>query len=258
MSLPAKNLTAAEGKTTLNRMKIDTADKNDPRSSNTDRKDFKSKWDFIRHFSRWHFDKWKKEPDPFQVFAHINTNWEQAVAELNFEIDVGHDNYVYKGAKGDGLIEADFLAWGYPETLVQYQRTYNIPDVCIRAASELKLLHPDIRIHRQMPGMVAPIHADAYCSHPAIHKNPELNVADMRRFIIQMTDWDWGQIWMFGNNPWVQWRAGDVVYFESREIVHCTANAGKEPRVSLIVTGWMTDETREMIEGPCRQVILKI
>lgn len=230
--------------------KIDLIDPSDSRATNADRSKFSSKWDYIRHFSRWHFDKWKKEPDPFKVFMRIEGDWQKELEALKYEIDVGLDNYVHKGGKGDGLIERDFIDWGYRPDMVQYQRTYEVPEIFVRVAEKLKLLHPDIRIHRQMPGMVAPIHADAYCSHPAIHENPTLNVAEMRRFIIQLTDWDWGQFWGFGNNPWVQWKAGDVVYFESREIVHCTANAGKSPRVSMIVTGWMTEETKKLIKGP--------
>ena len=233
---------------------IDLIEHTDPRATNASRRGFTSKWDYIKSFSRWHFDKWRKEPDPYKVFLRVEGDWVKDVAGLKYEIDVGLDNYVYKGQSGDGLIERDFREWGYRENMVQYQRTYDVPDSLRRVAEQLHLKHPDIRIHRQMPGMVAPIHADAYCSHPAIHEDPTLNVAELRRFIIQLTDWDWGHTWCFGNSAWLQWRAGDVVYFESRDVVHCTSNAGKEPRVSMIVTGWMTEKTKEMIAGPMQIV----
>lgn len=234
--------------------KIDLIAANDPRASNASRSGFSSKWEYIKSFSRWHFDKWKVEPPPFKVFMRVEGDWQSEVKKLEYEINVGLDNYVFKGQTGDGLIERDFREWGYREDMVQYDRTYNVPPQLMKIAEQLHLLHPDVRIHRQMPGRVAPIHADAYCSHPAIHEDPSLNVSELRRFIIQLTDWDWGHTWCFGNHAWLQWRAGDVVYFESRDVVHCTANAGKEPRVSMIVTGWMTDKTRELVEGNFRVV----
>lgn len=233
---------------------INLISKEDPRAHNASRKGFTSKWEYIKSFSRWHFDKWRKEPDPFKVFMRIEGDWIQEVNKINYEISVGLDNYVYNGQQGDGLIERDFREWGYREDMVQYQRSYQVPPGLMKVAEQLHLKHPDVRIHRQLPGMVAPIHADAYCSHPAIHEDPSLNVAELRRFIIQLSDWDWGHIWCFGNSSWVQWRAGDVVYFESRDVVHCTANAGKEPRVSMVVTGWLTDKTKALIEGDFRVV----
>ncbi len=236
--------------------KINLINKTDERATNSLRKNFTSKWEYIKSFSRWHFDKWKKEDPEYKVFMQIQGDWVKDVKTLEYEINVGLDNYVHKGQTGDGLIERDFREWGYKEDMVQYQRSYNVPPSLMRVAEQLHLLHPDVRIHRQIPGQVAPIHADAYCSHPAIHADPTLNVAELRRFIIQLSDWDWGHIWCFGNNAWLQWRAGDVVYFESRDIIHCTANAGKEPRISMIVTGWMTDKTRELIEGERKIVII--
>lgn len=228
---------------------IKLIDKNDSRATNSSRSSFSSKWEYIKSFSRWHFDKWRKEEPPFKVFMHIKGDWVKEVPKLNYEINVGLDNYVHKGQKGDGLIERDFREWGYREDMVQYQRSYEVPPALMKVAEQLHLAHPDVRIHRQMPGQVVPIHADAYCSHPAIHNDPSLNVAELRRFIIQLSDWDWGHVWCFGNSTWMQWHAGDVVYFESRDVIHCTANAGKEPRISMIVTGWMTDKTKELING---------
>jgi hypothetical protein len=227
-----------------------TSNQTDETSTNRSRKDFDSKWEYIKYFSQWHFDKWRTDEESYKNFMRVEGDWQEELQNLNFEICVGLDNYVFKGAKGDGLIEKDFLNWGYRSDMEQYDRTYQVPTIFSKVADQLCLKYPDIRIHRQRPGQVAPIHADAYCSHPAIDKDPSLNVSDMRRFIVQLSDWDWGHFWCFGNNPWVQWKAGDIVYFESRDIVHCTANAGKTPRYSLIVTGWMTDETKKLIDGP--------
>ena len=213
------------------------------------RGNFNSKWDYIKSISRWHFNPWRKETEAFKVFLNIRGDWQKELDELNYEIKVGISNYVHNGKTGDDLIEKDFLSWGYKKSMTQYDRTYQIPDKLMNIAEQLHLKHPDVRIHKENPGEVSPIHADMYCSHPAVAKDPSLDLSKMQRFVIQLTDWDWGHFWSFGNTPWVQWRAGDVASFHSRDIIHCAANAGRKPRITMIVTGWMTDKTKELIAG---------
>lgn len=225
-------------------------------SNNLSRKRFTSKWDYTKAISRWHFDKWKDETDAFKVFMRVEGDWREEIENLKYKIKVGTRNYGFGGKDHDEIIEKDFLEWGYTEAMTQYDRTYDLPEKFMRIADQLKLLHADVRVHRQMPGMVAPIHVDTFCSHPAMDKDPSLNVDDLRRFVIQLTDWDWGHFWSFGNMPWQQWKAGDCVYFESRDVIHCTANAGKEPRVTMIVTGWMSEETKKLVNGPFTKIKL--
>lgn len=226
-------------------------------ANNLHRKNFTSKWEYTQAISNWHFDPWKIEtPPPFKVFMRIEGDWKKWLQELEYEIKVSTLNYGFKGTDHDNIIENDFLNWGYSKEMIQYDRTYKVPQPLRRVGEQLHLKHPDIRIHRQMPGMVAPIHIDTYCSHPAMDKNPELDISDCRRFVIQLTDWDWGHFWSFGNSPWQQWKAGEVAYFESRDVIHCTANAGKSPRLTMTVTGWLTEKTRELVEGDFKVIHL--
>lgn len=226
-------------------------------TNNLTRRQFKSKWEYTQAISNWHFDpKQIENPPPFKVFLHIQGDWLQQLQALDFEISVGTLNYGFKGTDHDSIIENDFLAWGYSKELKQYDRTYRLPEIFHKIAAQLHLDHADVRVHRQRPGMVAPIHIDTYCSHPAMEKDPSLDVSECRRFIIQLSDWDFGHFWAFGNSPWQQWRAGECAYFESREVVHCTANAGKSPRYTMTVTGWMTDKTKALVEGPFKTVKL--
>jgi hypothetical protein len=43
------------------------------------------------------------------------------------------------------------------------------------------------------------------------------------------------------------WVAGDVTTFDWQNIPHATANASHHPRVTMQVTGIITDETREFL-----------
>jgi hypothetical protein len=217
--------------------------------NNLSRKNYQSKWDYTLAVSRWHFDKSRKSEIDYKVFLKVAGDWQRELEELQYEIKVATTNYGFKGTDHDGIIEKDFLEWGYQKDMVQYDRTYQLPLKFQRLGEALQLKHPDMRIHRQRPGMVAPIHIDTYCSHPAMEKDPSLDVSLLRRFVIQLTPWDWGHFWQFGNQSWTHWEAGDVAYFESRDVLHCTANAGKTDRVTMIVTGWMTEDTLAMVES---------
>jgi hypothetical protein len=224
-------------------------------ANNLSRKQFTSKWEYTKAVSQWHFDKSRRNEPDYKVFLKVRGDWQAALNELNYEIQVSTANYGFKGTDHDYIIESDFLEWGYPKNMLQYDRTYAVPERFQKIAQQLQLKHADVRIHRQRPGMVGPIHIDTFCSHPAMEKDPSLDVGLLRRFVIQLTPWDWGHFWQFGNQTWSHWQPGDVAYFESRDVLHSTANAGKQARVTMIVTGWMTDETIRMIERPEAAVI---
>jgi hypothetical protein len=98
------------------------------------------------------------------------------------------------------------------------------------------------RIHVQQPGEVWNLHID---------KLQKWNPNDWTRVLrvfIQLTDWQPGQFWEYGNYHWNQWRAGDVSTFDWHNIPHSTANAGYHPRVTFQLTGCVTDKTRDFLE----------
>jgi hypothetical protein len=97
------------------------------------------------------------------------------------------------------------------------------------------------RIHVQVPGQVWNLHLDK------LEKwNPE-NPDSVLRVQIQLTDWEPGQFWSYGNYHHSMWSAGDVTTFNWQHVPHATANAGLEPRVTLQVTGVQTERTRDFL-----------
>jgi hypothetical protein len=67
------------------------------------------------------------------------------------------------------------------------------------------------------------------------------------RYFVQLTDWQQGHFWSFGNHCWSNWFAGDVVTFDWWNVPHSTANAGHVPRATLQVTGIRTEKTTEFL-----------
>jgi hypothetical protein len=65
---------------------------------------------------------------------------------------------------------------------------------------------------------------------------------------VQLTDWQPGQFWEYGNHHWNQWRAGDVSTFDWANMPHSTANAGHHPRVTLQLTGVKTKKTEVFLK----------
>jgi hypothetical protein len=63
------------------------------------------------------------------------------------------------------------------------------------------------------------------------------------RYFIQLTDWQQGHFWSYGNYSWTAWRAGDVSTFDWINVPHATANAGHVPRATLQITGIKTTAT---------------
>jgi hypothetical protein len=64
------------------------------------------------------------------------------------------------------------------------------------------------RIHVQRPGEVWNLHIDK------LQKWCPEDPSSVGRYFVQLTDWQPGQFWEYGNYHWNQWRAGDVSTFD--------------------------------------------
>jgi hypothetical protein len=97
------------------------------------------------------------------------------------------------------------------------------------------------RIHVQWPGQVWTRHIDK------LEKFDKKSPDSVARIMIQLTDWQPGHFWEFGNYTYKGWRAGDVITFDWQNVPHCTANAGHVPRATLQLTGIKTATTERYI-----------
>jgi hypothetical protein len=68
------------------------------------------------------------------------------------------------------------------------------------------------------------------------------------RYFVQLTDWQQGHFWNYGNYAWQGWPAGCVTTFDWKNVPHCTANAGHVPRVTLQITGIKTSGTQHYLD----------
>lgn len=210
----------------------------------------KSSWDYTKERSTYHFDSTKKDTaDKVLIhLGHIVPTWSTDINDII--INSTPATWETRGYKGEGaaiprpdLVEEEYdlervgadpkmiithLNWRIPESLKKISEQFGLDD-CME------------RIHIQRPGEVWNLHIDK------LQKWCPDDPSRVGRYFIQLTDWQPGQFWEYGNYHWNQWKAGDVSTFDWQNIPHSTANAGHYPRVTFQLTGVITDKTKEFL-----------
>ena len=133
--------------------------------------------------------------------------------------------------------EYDLERAGYDKDTKVTNLNWAIPDNLQQISDAFGLYDPMTRIHVQHPGQVWNLHLDK------LEKWNREDPATVVRFMIQLTDWQPGHFWSYGNYLFTGWSAGDVTTFDWQNVPHSTANAGHAPRVTLQVTGVKTAKT---------------
>jgi hypothetical protein len=209
-----------------------------------------SSWDKTRAQSTYHFDPRRVDQpsDVVNFLGNIAPTWS---ADLNDIIarskpatwetrgykgesnpiprpDLAEEEYDLERVGADPKMTITHLNWDLPPSLQAVSDAFGLDD-CMN------------RIHVQMPGEVWNLHIDKLGKW-----SPE-DPSKVMRIFIQLTDWQPGQFWEFGNYHWNQWSAGDVTCFDWANMPHSTANAGHNPRVTLQITGVITSQTEQYL-----------
>lgn len=156
-----------------------------------------------------------------------------------------------RGYKGEGKFipqpelekeEYDLIRVGIdPKTIITHLN-WGIPAIFKKMSDCFMLDDCMERIHVQMPGEVWNLHIDK------LQKWNPNNPNSVIRIMIQLTDWQPGQFWEYGNYHHHGWKAGEVTTFDWQNVPHCTANAGYHPRVTLQLTGIRTTQTEIFLQ----------
>jgi len=211
-----------------------------------------SSWQRTVATSRYHFDRTRQDPrwdtviglgwldpeawrdDITEIIKHSRpATWEtrrykQPGVDIPSEDLTAEQNDLRTiGADPDMTISN--IGWELPRSLKEI-------------ADDFSLENAMNRLHVQWPGQVWTRHIDK------LDKFCPDTPSRVMRIMIQLTDWQPGQFWEFGNYQYRGWRAGDVTTFDSRNVPHCTANAGHHPRVTLQLTGTRTTGTEKYLD----------
>lgn len=212
----------------------------------------RSSWDETVAKSSYHFDNKKIDPEwyAFTQYGRLENTWENDLPNIIEKSKPA--TWATRGYKGEGIPnptedllaeEYDIERIGADPKMTITNLNWEIPEGLHQITLLLGLEDYMERIHVQWPGQVWNRHIDKLQKW-----NPE-DPNKVKRFFIQLTDWQPGQFWEYGNYHWKQWSAGDLSSFDWQNMPHCTANAGHHPRVTFQVTGISTIETYDFLRS---------
>ena len=212
----------------------------------------RSSWDETRAKSKYHFDSKivDTKDNVITTLGHITNTWQSDLDEI-----IGTSRpaqWANRGYKGEGVEvppedlaaeEYDISRVGADPKQTITHLNWRLPDSLQTIRDAFGLADCMSRIHVQYPGELWHRHIDKLQKWSPEDPNKVLRV------FIQLTDWQPGQFWEYGNYHWNQWHAGDVSTFDWVNMPHSTANAGHHPRVTFQLTGVITDKTRAYLES---------
>ena len=211
-----------------------------------------SNWEITRARSQYHFDTTQMDSrwDTVQHLGHVAPDWD---SELAAAIATSKPvTWRTRGRDSDPLKRAgeehdqedyDLEQQGYGRDYVVTNLNYDLAPVFQRIADQFGLEKSMARIHVQHPGHVWNLHLDK------LEKWMPTDPTQVVRYFVQLTDWQQGHFWNYGNYSWTGWRAGDVSTFDWLNVPHATANAGHVARATLQITGIKTASTAELLNS---------
>lgn len=212
----------------------------------------KSNWELTKSRSKYHFDtsKWDPKWDTVQQLGHIKPCWTAEMAEA---ISASRAvTWRTRGRSGDAKTrsgeehdqeEYDLESYGMAKDYTVTNMTYDIAPVFQSIADQFGLKDTMARVHVQLPGQVWNLHLDK------LEKWMPEDPTQVVRYFVQLTDWQQGHFWNYGNYHYWGWRAGDVSTFDWHNVPHATANAGHVPRATLQITGIQTPVTEVFLNS---------
>jgi hypothetical protein len=208
-----------------------------------------SSWDTTKPRSRYHFDSTKMDPD-YDTVIHLGrfvANWDTELEEVIATAQPA--TWRTRGQVGNSRPEEELAAEeydlereGYGKDYVITHLNWNIAPVFQKISDLFAMEDTMTRIHVQQPGEVWNLHLDK------LEKWNPNNPDSVLRAQIQLTSWQPGHFWSYGNYIHSGWPAGDVTTFDWQNVPHSTANAGHTARVTLQVTGVRTEQTEKFLQ----------
>lgn len=215
-------------------------------------------WDFLRSTGKWHFDP-DSAASEFRIIGRIEnmddlgmsdglppTRMKSMANSMSHRTEGSYFDRIHMGNLRDRERYGFDASSGYAHVWDQKHST-DAPMWVQRIADALPLEESYSKISDQQPGQVWPLHVDNY--HAAANADDlddQWKDPGVRRLMVALDDWDWGQVVSFGNGMWHHWKRGDILYFDWL-VPHGSANWGISPRRTLQVTGVHTQKLKDWV-----------
>ena len=208
----------------------------------------KSNWDNLKPRTNYHYDPFKTDPayDAMRYVGRFEGDWSKELAQTiksSAEVTWRTRNPLDGTSPEIEIEEYDLVRSGASADLVLTNLEYELAPVFQRMTDALHFKPKKIqsRVHVQMPGQVWNLHIDKL--EKFFPDEPD----KIYRFIVMLTDWEPGHFLQYGNFVHTGYRAGEIYGFDWYNVPHCTANAGHNPRCSMLITGTATDDTLKLL-----------
>jgi hypothetical protein len=207
-----------------------------------------SNWEETKKRSKYHFDNFKldSQQDKVTSLGKIVTDFKPELTDIIKNAKPA--TWRTRGKVGKTRPEEELASEDYDLEKFGYGKDYqithlnwDIPEKLKRISELFGLRDCMDRVHVQMPGEVWNLHLDK------LEKWCPEEPWRVMRLQVQLTDWEPGHFWSYGNHMHQFWHAGDVTTFDWQNIPHATANAGHNPRVTFQMTGIVTEQTTDFI-----------
>lgn len=233
-----------------------------------------SRWEFTKSKSNWHFDPGKTNTQDYQEVCTFDGEWDFAVercldrvlpatwASRN-QFDKSPESKKKRMYSADAE-ELDLLRAGADPRMEIFERAKAEDfEVFQNIAEYFGMEHATIKFRNQRTGQMLNWHIDNFAGRPERGNSFKKIKADedpalMRRFVIMLDDWRHGQVFQLGNCNWHQWKRGECITWEWRDIPHSTCNMGWDNRPMLQVTGRTTERTHEIVRNGSKDTIVKV
>lgn len=210
-----------------------------------------SNWELTKQRSQYHFDtqRWNPKWDRVEHLGHMQPNWTEELAQaietsksVTWRTRGKPDDAKVRNSEEHDREEYDLESYGMSKDYVVSNLNYELAPVFQQIADQFALDSSMARIHVQHPGQVWNLHLDK------LEKWMPQDPSQVVRYFVQLTDWQPGHFWSYGNYMWSRWAAGSVTTFDWMNVPHSTANAGHVPRATLQITGVITSETEKFLK----------
>ena len=193
----------------------------------------------------WHFDPGKNTQD-YTYIGRLKTDFQPLLDlmkdDKNFkEFIIASKNDEFPDNSTVNEKAQAFRDWGYNE--------YNTSSLQITDEQFPEIFEPykkfagfgecTVVALKQNPGQFLPWHHDTYVGF-----RKKFNVPDdveVSRYSLFLEDWHWGHYFLCGNSVFHQWKQGDFVQMPLK-MHHTTCNGGIVPKLSMTITGTVTDD----------------
>ena len=206
-----------------------------------------SYWESFKEQNKdsWHFDPGKKTQDYIYI-GRLETDFQPLLDlmkdDKNFkEFIIASKNDEFPDNSTVNEKAQAFRDWGYNE--------YNTSSLQITDEQFPEIFEPykkfagfgecTVVALKQNPGQFLPWHHDTYVGF-----RKKFNVPDdveVSRYSLFLEDWHWGHYFLCGNSVFHQWKQGDFVQMPLK-MHHTTCNGGIVPKLSMTITGTVTDD----------------